>query len=180
MNFQFIRNFQDETFNDIPLVPEEICLSLLSGINQFKTPKVELNSIVLKGQCIAESMFEDLHSSISGKVVSLTSHEIKIKHLSEYFSDSLALNEKVFESDFQVFLSKIGLLGMGGSRFPSSLKIKYAKNIHTLVINGVECEPHINIDKIQLLKQKEYILEILFEFQKDNWLSVHVQKICLF
>lgn len=39
-----------------------------------------------------------------------------------------------------------GIVGMGGAGFPTYIKYKFAKDIHTVVINGVECEPYITAD----------------------------------
>jgi electron transport complex protein RnfC len=55
------------------------------------------------------------------------------------------------------FIEKIGLVGMGGSGFPSSEKVRACIGAHTLVINGVECEPGITIDQTVLLHQSEWI-----------------------
>ncbi len=44
------------------------------------------------------------------------------------------------------FMMEAGIVGMGGAGFPSYIKYKFAKDIHTLVINGVECEPYITSD----------------------------------
>ncbi len=48
------------------------------------------------------------------------------------------------------FAREMGLAGMGGSLFPGSIKLKAARNLHTLVINAVECEPGIEIDEALL------------------------------
>lgn len=55
--------------------------------------------------------------------------------------------EELNHESFPDFLDEIGLVGMGGSGFPSSAKIRGAKEVHTLVINAIECEPGITIDQ---------------------------------
>ncbi len=59
---------------------------------------------------------------------------------------------------FSLFLDKIGLVGMGGSGFPSSVKIRTNTAAHTLVINGVECEPGVTIDQTILLHHHEWVI----------------------
>ena len=59
--------------------------------------------------------------------------------------------EEINPETFPTFLDEIGLVGMGGSGFPSSEKLRAAVEIHTLVINGVECEPGVTIDQAVLL-----------------------------
>lgn len=44
------------------------------------------------------------------------------------------------------FMMNTGLVGMGGAGFPSYIKYKFAKDIHSVVINAVECEPYITAD----------------------------------
>ena len=39
-----------------------------------------------------------------------------------------------------------GIVGLGGALFPTDRKLNTATEISTLIINGVECEPHISGD----------------------------------
>ncbi len=59
--------------------------------------------------------------------------------------------DEINPETFPAYLDEIGLVGMGGSGFPASTKIKANRGSHTLVINGIECEPGITIDKAVLL-----------------------------
>ncbi|MCK4565117.1 MAG: 4Fe-4S dicluster domain-containing protein [Verrucomicrobia bacterium] len=59
--------------------------------------------------------------------------------------------EEIDPETFPAFLDEIGLVGMGGSGFPASEKIRASIGAHTLVINGVECEPGITVDQTILL-----------------------------
>ncbi len=66
------------------------------------------------------------------------------------------LNEINAET-FPAFLDEIGLVGMGGSGFPTAAKISAALGAHTLVVNGVECEPGVTIDQAVLLNQALWV-----------------------
>ncbi len=55
------------------------------------------------------------------------------------------------------FLDSIGLVGMGGSQFPAARKLAASTDVDTVVINAVECEPGITIDKAVLLHHSEYV-----------------------
>jgi electron transport complex protein RnfC len=55
------------------------------------------------------------------------------------------------------FIEKIELVGMGGSGFPTAEKIRAGIGAHTLVINGVECEPGITIDQAVLLHDSKWV-----------------------
>lgn len=61
-------------------------------------------------------------------------------------------------SDYPAFLEAIGLTGMGGGQFPAGRKVRASFGVHTLVINGVECEPGITIDQALLLHHSRWII----------------------
>ncbi|MBF1336196.1 MAG: RnfABCDGE type electron transport complex subunit C, partial [Leptotrichia sp.] len=55
-------------------------------------------------------------------------------------------------------IKEIGVLGLGGSGFPTYIKYENAKNIDTVLINAVECEPYLTSDyKIMEKHAKELI-----------------------
>jgi Na+-translocating ferredoxin:NAD+ oxidoreductase subunit C len=58
---------------------------------------------------------------------------------------------------FARFLESINLHGMGGAGFPTAQKIRAARQVKTLVINGVECEPGISIDQALLFHHSDWI-----------------------
>jgi electron transport complex protein RnfC len=43
-------------------------------------------------------------------------------------------------------IAAAGIVGLGGAMFPTATKLDPGSRIHTLVLNGVECEPRINCD----------------------------------
>ncbi len=43
-------------------------------------------------------------------------------------------------------IKNAGLVGLGGAGFPTYVKYQNAKDIETLIINGVECEPYLSAD----------------------------------
>ncbi len=65
--------------------------------------------------------------------------------------------EEIEPESFPDFLDEIGLVGMGGSGFPASEKLRASIGAHTLVINGVECEPGITIDQTVLLHHSLWV-----------------------
>lgn len=54
---------------------------------------------------------------------------------------STASNEELVE-----FVKQAGIVGCGGAGFPTYVKYNNPKNIETLIINAVECEPFITAD----------------------------------
>lgn len=54
-----------------------------------------------------------------------------------------------FESDRETLVGAIkeaGLVGLGGAGFPTYIKYQNVKDIDTLIVNGVECEPYLSTD----------------------------------
>lgn len=53
-----------------------------------------------------------------------------------------------------------GIVGLGGAAFPTHIKLEGAlkQGHHTLVINGVECEPYLTTDHRVMLEQTEDIM----------------------
>ena len=61
--------------------------------------------------------------------------------------------DQIDPETFPDFLDEIGLVGMGGSGVQTSEKIRAAIGAHTLVINGIGCEPGITIDQAVLIDE---------------------------
>lgn len=47
-------------------------------------------------------------------------------------------------------MKELGLVGLGGSGFPTFIKYGRVDGIHTVIINGVECEPFITSDHVSM------------------------------
>lgn len=117
-----------------------------------------------------DNMIVPLFSSVSGTVVGfeqLMSANLKpVKHIViendgnyEVKSDLKTLDHKnASREELIEFMMNAGIVGCGGAGFPAYIKYKFAKNIHTLVINGVECEPYITAD----YKMMNQNLDLLF------------------
>jgi electron transport complex protein RnfC len=53
-----------------------------------------------------------------------------------------------------------GIIGMGGAGFPSFRKMPHdGGRIHTLIVNGAECEPYITCDDVLMRERPREILE---------------------
>ena len=56
-------------------------------------------------------------------------------------------------------IREAGIVGMGGAGFPTCVKLKPAKPVDTILLNGCECEPLLTADHKVLL---EYADDIIF------------------
>ncbi|MCI5745660.1 MAG: RnfABCDGE type electron transport complex subunit C [Erysipelotrichaceae bacterium] len=61
--------------------------------------------------------------------------------------------EEIFEA-----IKEAGLVGMGGAGFPTYIKYNNPKNIDTLLVNGVECEPYLTTDFIAMQQDVDNLL----------------------
>ena len=145
-----------EEFNKTPL---EIKISARNFFGKSYNSKVEIGSVVSQGQVLGESEIEHIHSSIDGRVTYIDNDYFYISS-EEIVATNRPENPYDINKDkFSDYLAIIGLVGMGGSRFPASFKFNASKNIDTIIINGAECEPGVSIDKALLVNQSEFILK---------------------
>jgi electron transport complex protein RnfC len=56
-------------------------------------------------------------------------------------------------------IREAGIVGMGGATFPSAVKLNPGKPIHTLILNGAECEPYITCDDQLMQDYPERVLD---------------------
>ena len=55
-------------------------------------------------------------------------------------------------------IQNAGLVGLGGAGFPTYIKYNNPKDIHTLLVNGVECEPFLTTDFVAMRDNAETLL----------------------
>ena len=130
---------------------------------------------VEEGQTIGESesfVSSPIHSPVAGKVIDIKKafhpalgpinavfiekdKEIKNKEYDERDVENLTA-EKIIEK-----VKKAGIVGMGGAAFPTHVKLSLpdGKKIHTLVINGAECEPYLTCDHLLMTKKTDEIIK---------------------
>lgn len=63
-------------------------------------------------------------------------------------------------------MSESGVVGLGGSGFPTYLKYRSAKNIDTVILNGVECEPYVTSDYRIMMEETNRVIDGLIIMMK--------------
>lgn len=115
-----------------------------------------------------------VHASISGKVKAIA----KITDAAGIKSDAVVIEnddkEEMFESvgvkidysglsadEIKKKVSEAGVVGMGGARFPTHVKLSppAEKKIDYIILNGVECEPYLTADDRLMQESPETIIE---------------------
>lgn len=148
----------------LPL-PKKLYLPLQQHVGQPAEPCVNVGDTVLKGQLLAYSqgnISAPIHAPTSGKVLDIA--EWPAPHPSALPTPTLIIEPdgrdqwaelNVPEDPFALPAEEIalrvgaaGVVGMGGAAFPSAVKLNLGRRskIHTLLINGGECEPYLTCD----------------------------------
>ena len=154
--------------------PSEVLLPLSQHLGAPATPVVKVGDEVKVGQLIAEAngfVSSPIYSSVSGKVTKIepftTALGAEVSAIRIESDGLMSASEDVappVAEDIDSFLAAIrksGVVGLGGAGFPTAAKLAAAKNgtIHTVVVNGAECEPHITTDTRTMLDDSKYLYE---------------------
>jgi len=159
-----------------PFIPNRLTIPLRQHIGQPAKPVVKVGDKVLKGQMIgqAEGYFSAaVHASSSGVVTEIGLHPVA--HPSGLSDLCISIDTDGHDTwtelqplDWQnldpgalrAYVRDLGIAGLGGAVFPSSIKLDpKSQPIHTLILNGGECEPWITCDDRLMRERAEEILQ---------------------
>lgn len=152
-------------------------IPLVNGVDTDITVLVKKGEHVYKGDIIGKTKGNfriPIHASVSGTVIDfvektyLNGMSVKCVAIENDFkeevSKELEVSKKINEYTKEEFIDLIqdkGIIGMGGSGFPTYVKYDTDKKIRTLIVNAVECEPYITSDYVLLKEKCEEILEAI-------------------
>ncbi len=145
-------------------LPSRLVLPLQQHIGAQAKPLVRAGDQVLKGQMLARAegmVSAAIHAPTSGTVVAVDLHAVP--HPSglpelcitlapdgeERWVEHAPLDYRALPRDqLLTRLRDAGIVGLGGATFPTHVKLNIGETagIHTLVLNGAECEPWITTD----------------------------------
>ncbi|GAB6034226.1 electron transport complex subunit RsxC [Galenea microaerophila] len=160
-----------------PFIPTELVLPLQQHVGQTAKPIVKPGDIVHKNQKIADmhkGLGAPIHAPTSGTVIAIENRTLP--HPSGLEDVCIVIKpdgqdkaiENVLNTDgrwpetpakLKQIILEAGIVGMGGAGFPTYAKIpNQSGRIHTLLINGAECEPYITCDDLLMQTQPQQIL----------------------
>ena len=166
----------DAPVRTLPL-PKHLFVPLQQHIGAAARPIVLVGQQVLKGQLLAEAQgatSATIHAPTSGTVTAIG--DITAPHPSGLSCVAITIEadgaDRWIEPDtrFDPLLlapqeiakriAAAGVVGLGGATFPSALKLGLGlrSQIHTLIMNGGECEPYLSCDDRLM---RDYAAEIL-------------------
>ena len=154
--------------------PEEVVIPLSMHAGAPANPVVQVGDTVKVGQKIGEAagfISAPVHSSVSGTVVAIEDHghatrgtclSVVIKTdgkdtLDESVKPNKSLEELTPDEIVEI-VKEAGIVGMGGAGFPTSVKLKPAKPVDTILLNGCECEPLLTADHRVLLEYADDVI----------------------
>lgn len=152
---------------DAPL----LVVPLQQHIGRPAEPVVKAGDHVLKYQLIgkaAAGLSANVHSPVSGTVrevgtsVSAGGTTVPAIYIDNDFKEetccpftSEALSGNVIET-----IRQAGIVGEGGAQFPTDVKYSVGEQrIHTLILNGTECEPYLTADYSLMKEHADELLE---------------------
>ncbi|WP_211829422.1 electron transport complex subunit RsxC [Kistimonas asteriae] len=138
---------------------------------------VKVGDSVLKGQLLARAsgfVSAPVHAPTSGTITAIEAR--KVPHPSGLTETCIVLASdgddhwcELFPEpdyttvDHQALIRRIydaGIVGLGGAGFPAAVKMasRNEDKIHTLVVNGAECEPYITADDMLMRERADRIV----------------------
>ncbi len=178
--------------------PREVVLPLLMHKGAMCSPIVNMGDRVLLGQKIGEStdpMSAPVFASVSGTVkaieprLSPSGREILSVVIENDFKDEAAELPEVHDrfrtmtvDELALIAREAGIVGLGGSAYPLSEKLKAAEGkVDTLIINGAECEPYASADSRVMIENTEDVYEGAIAISKalgikKVWIAVSSDK----
>lgn len=158
--------------------PEEVVIPLSMHAGAPANPVVQAGDKVKVGQIIGEPagfISGYVHSSVSGTVTAIENRghatrgeclSVVIRSDGQNMLDESVQPHKDLESltpeEIVEIVQKAGIVGMGGAGFPTSVKLKPAKPVDTILLNGCECEPLLTADHRVML---EFADDVVFGLQ---------------
>ena len=167
---EFTEHLPLERFPD----PETVVIPLSMHAGAPANPVVQVGDTVKVGQVIGESagfISSPVHSSVSGTVTAIENHghatrgeclSVVIRSdgkntLHESVQPHKGLDDLTPDEIVEI-VRDAGIVGMGGAGFPTSVKLKPAKPVDTILLNGCECEPLLTADHRVLLEYADDVI----------------------
>ncbi len=166
---------ENKAIENLPL-PPKVYLPLIQHLGKICNPEVKAQDTVSLGQRIAgiqAHLSAPIHASISGKVVAIQDwpHPVLGRAKAIVLEGDGRDDDTIFglknrqevdklsPEDIRKIVLDAGIVGMGGASFPTHIKLNPPKPVHTLIINGAECEPYLTSDARLMVEKTAQISE---------------------
>lgn len=167
----------DAAIEPLPM-PELLHIPLRQHIGQAAEAVVKKGDLVKKGQVIAVPqgrISAPVHAPTSGEIVGVGRYVAP--HPSGLPARTITLRPDGVDAwgelpapldafacdpaDIAKRVADSGIVGMGGATFPSAVKLDLGSryDLHTLIINGAECEPYLTCDDRLMRERAPDVIE---------------------
>ncbi len=178
-------------------LPKRLVLPLGQHIGTVAEPCVVVGERVLKGQKIAEAngfVSAPLHAPTSGTVSFIGPQPYP--HVSGMLAPAIVIDsdgldewvELTSHADYRhmesaellALIREAGISGLGGAGFPTAVKLtaRPTQKIHTLIINGTECEPYITADDLLMRERADKLvsgIDILVQLIQPDQVLIGIE-----
>jgi electron transport complex protein RnfC len=168
----------EKTITVMPM-PKRLYIPLQQHIGAPAEAVVEVGQQVDKGQLLAQSqghISAPVHAPTSGTIIEigaftaphpsgLTVRTITLEaDGKDSWGETPDLSHESSTLDPQEIATRVeaaGIVGMGGATFPSAVKLKMSlkRKVHTIIINGGECEPYLTCDDRLMCERSEAVID---------------------
>ncbi|NEV60601.1 electron transport complex subunit RsxC [Thiorhodococcus minor] len=167
-----------QEIQDLPM-PALLHIPLQQHIGAPASPAVRRGQMVAKGDLLANGqgmISAPVHAPTSGRIMGVGSYPahhasglsvptITLKPDGEdRWADHIQGVEDPFALQPEEIAARVaaaGVVGLGGATFPAAVKLNLRKKyrLHTLVINGAECEPYLTCDDRLMRERSADVLD---------------------
>lgn len=163
----------DRAVENLPL-PDRVILHVSQHIGAPAKPIHKITDKVKCGEIVAEAggfVSAPVHATISGSVIAVGNfmHPFGVPSPAIVIERDQSAEEPVYTAENGLELSgeeiknrilEGGMVGLGGATFPTHVKLSppAGKQIDTVILNGVECEPALTSDHRLMLEESDKII----------------------
>ncbi|MGR9116472.1 MAG: electron transport complex subunit RsxC [Gammaproteobacteria bacterium] len=159
-------------------VARKLYIPLQQHVGKAAEPVVKVGDSVLKGQLLAHSqgmISAPVHAPSSGVITDINLYPaphpsaLPIRTVvietdgKDEWGERTAIDDPFLLDPEEVSLrvGAAGVVGMGGATFPAAVKLNLGRKskIHTLLINGGECEPYLTCDDRLMQERADAIVD---------------------
>ena len=171
------KEITDRKMSILHPLPERMFLPLQQHIGRPAVPAVSIGDKVLKGQIIARHdgyVSVPVHASTSGTITDIGDYPVPNPTISTapcivlepdgndawFDIEPTEEYDRTEPAKLQELIRDCGIAGLGGAGFPAHVKLMEGVEnaVDTLIINGVECEPHITCDDRLIQEKASYVV----------------------
>lgn len=172
-------------------LPSHIYIPLISQNDTNVTLLVKKGDYVFKGSVVARRKGNfriPIHSTVSGTVIGIeekyiyNGSKVRCVVVENDYKEKYEISKgvkrnlgKFTKREFVELLKETGVVGLGGSGFPTYVKYNGPEKISTLIVNALESEPYATSDFSVVKENCEEILETIDAIMEIN----HINKVII-